>query len=82
MRMNTPARGSKGRLLVSPYAEEEVVLFELDDGSELAHYPVTGAVSALQPSAGFQYGLIVQRDANRVDALDSGLSREYHNDGL
>lgn len=71
---------TKGRLLVSPYAEEEVVLFELDDGSELAHYPVTGAVSALQPSADFQYGLIVQRDANRVDALDSGLSREYHND--
>ncbi len=71
---------TKGRLLVAAYNESEVVLHDLDDGDELAHYELDNPASAVYASADYRFGVVLQRDAGEVNAVDSGLIREYHDD--
>lgn len=72
---------TKGRLLISEYGHEEVAIFELDHGEELDHFHTTGGkVTALQASPDYRFGLVVQRDDNLINAIDSGLYSEYHDD--
>lgn len=74
------APSTKGRLVVSSQAEPEVMVYDLDDGEELAHYPMEHAVSAVYASANHRFALILQREGNQVNAIDAGFIREAHGD--
>ncbi|WP_051234561.1 hypothetical protein [Marinimicrobium agarilyticum] len=74
------APSSKGRLVISSHDEPEVMVYDLDDGEELAHYPMESAVSAVYASANHRFALVLQRDGNQVNAIDAGFIREAHGD--
>lgn len=71
---------TKGRLVISVQGEPEVMVYDLDDGEELAHYPFDSEVSAVYASANHRFALVLQRDVGQVNAIDAGFIRESHGD--
>lgn len=74
------APSTKGRLVISSHSEPEVMVYDLDDGEELAHYPMENDVSAVYASTNHRFALVLQRDGNQVNAIDAGFIREAHGD--
>lgn len=74
------APSTKGRLVISSQEEPEVMVYDLEDGEELAHYPMENAISAVYASANHRFALVLQRDGNQVNAIDAGFIREAHGD--
>lgn len=72
----------RGRLLISAAEDAQVSLLDLDDYEVLARFETTGIPSALYASPDQRYGLVIQRDADRVDAVDGGLWAEAHGDHM
>ncbi len=74
--------GTKGRLLISHKDEATVFAFDLDEESVLESFTLTDVANALYPAPGNRYGLIVQRNANLVNAIDGGVWEEDHGDHM
>lgn len=73
---------SSGRLAVYDTTAQALKVIDLDNGSELASLPLTGAVPSLYPVPGNRYTAVIQRNDNLVSFLDGGLYTEGHGDHL
>jgi len=73
---------SQGRLLISTKDQAKVSVIDINEKSVLQEVTVSEAPSALYSSPNNRYGFIIQRTADRVDVIDSGLWQEDHGDHL
>jgi hypothetical protein len=71
---------SQGRLLISVKDQAKVSVVGVNEKTVLHEISVSEAPSALYSSPNQRYGFIVQRTADRVDVIDSGLWQEDHGD--
>lgn len=76
----TPA--TKGRLLIADKDQSKVSVWEIADKQILAEYSVTDIASAIYASPSYRYGVVVQRNADKINIVDSGLFQEDHGDHL
>ena len=71
-----------GRLAVTESGSSEVRIVNLDDRSLLATFAMVGTPTALYPSSGNRYAVVVQRNDDNVSFIDGGLYTEDHVDHL
>ncbi|MGM8225958.1 hypothetical protein ACSV5M_05215 [Cellvibrio sp. ARAG 10.3] len=72
---------SGARLLVTqPGAHDHVLVFDLEEKTELANLHVEGNISGLYASPNNRYGIAVQGNAGIVNFIDSGVEWETHGD--
>lgn len=70
----------QGRLLVAIKDQPKVGIWDITGATLLEEYTLTEPASALYASPSYRYGFVIQRLANRVNVIDSGLSQEDHGD--
>jgi hypothetical protein len=68
---------SAGRLAVLT-ADDNAVIYDLDDGDELDRFSLTYASSTLSSSADYRYAVIASRSNDYVGFIDGGMWREDH----
>ncbi len=73
---------SDGRLAVYDSDAMVMKVLDLDDGSELESFAISGSTPRLYPVPGNRYTAVVQRDDNKVSFIDGGLYTEDHGDHL
>lgn len=71
---------SQGRLLVAIKDQPKVGIWDINEASLLEEFTLAEPASALYASPSYRYGFVIQRLANRVNVVDSGLSQEDHGD--
>lgn len=71
---------TQGRLLVAIKDQPKVGIWDINEATLLEEFTLTEPASALYASPSYQYGFVIQRTANRVNVIDSGLSQEDHGD--
>lgn len=71
---------TQGRLLVAIKDQPKVDIWDIKDATLLEEYTLNEPASALYASPSYRYGFVIQRLANRVNVIDSGLSQEDHGD--
>jgi hypothetical protein len=71
---------TQGRLLVAIKDLPKVGIWDIADAALLEEYTLTEPASGIYPSPDYRYGFIIQRTANLVNVIDSGLSQEDHGD--
>lgn len=72
---------SGARLLVTqPGEHDHVLVYDLEEKSELVNFHVEGNISGLYPSPSSRYGIAVQGAAGIVNFIDSGVEWEEHGD--
>ncbi|WP_019605819.1 hypothetical protein [Teredinibacter turnerae] len=71
-----------GRLVVTNASSAEAVVYALEDGTLLDSFTLLVAPSALYTSAGYRYGVLVDRNGDSVGFIDGGLWQEDHVDHL
>lgn len=71
---------TQGRLLVAIKDQPKVGIWDINEATLLEEYTLTEPASALYASPSYRYGFVIQRIANRVNVVDSGLSQEDHGD--
>lgn len=72
---------SGGRLLVTqPGAHDHVLVFDLEEKTEIVSLHVEGNISGLHASPSSRYGIAVQGTAGIVNFIDSGVEWEEHGD--
>ena len=71
---------TEGRLLVAIKDQPKVGIWDINEATLLEEYTLTEPASALYASPTYRYGFVIQRIANRVNVIDSGLSQEDHGD--
>lgn len=74
----TPA--TKGRLLISDKDLAKASVWEISEKQILQEYSLTAIASAVYASPSYRYGIVVQRTADKVNIIDSGLFQENHGD--
>lgn len=72
----------EGRLVVLNATMPEAAVFNLEDNSLLDAFALSSTPSALSASAGYRYGILVDRSGDSVGFLDGGLWQEDHVDHL
>jgi len=73
---------TQGRLLISTKDQAKISVVDINEKSVLQEITVSETPSALYASPNNRYGFVVQRTADRVDVIDSGLWQEDHADHL
>lgn len=71
---------NQGRLLVAIKDQPKAGIWDIDKAELLEEYTLTEPASALYASPSYRYGFVIQRLANQVNVIDSGLSQEDHGD--
>lgn len=71
-----------GRLATYDSDASAVKIIDLDDGSLLGEFPLTGVAPSLYASPGLRYAVVIQRNDNLVSFIDGGLYQEDHGDHL
>jgi len=71
---------NQGRLLVAIKDQPKVGIWDITEATLLEEFTLTEPASALYASPSYRYGFVIQRLANRVNVIDSGLSQEDHGD--
>lgn len=71
---------NQGRLLVALKDQPKVGIWDITEASLLEEFTLTEPASALYASPSHRYGFIIQRTANLVNVVDSGLYQEDHGD--
>lgn len=71
-----------GRLVISNATGAEALIYNLEDNSLINAFELVSVPSALYASAGYRYGILVDRAGNTVNFLDGGLWQEDHVDHL
>lgn len=73
---------TQGRLLISTKDQAKVSVVDINEKTILHEVTLSETPSALYASPNYRYGFAVQRTADRVDVIDSGLWQEDHADHL
>ncbi|MBK8186441.1 MAG: hypothetical protein IPK77_03905 [Cellvibrio sp.] len=76
----TPA--TKGRLLIADKDAAKVSIWEIAEKQSLAEYTLSDVASAVYASPTYRYGIITQRNVDKVNVIDSGLFQEDHGDHM
>lgn len=76
------AHEGHGRLIVTNASNAEAHIYDLDDRSLIDSFGLTSVPSALYTSAGYRYGVLVDRDGDTVNFIDGGVWQEDHVDHL
>src|SRR5690606_20775011 len=71
---------TQGRLLISLKDQPKVSIIDINEKTLLEEFALHEAPSALYASPSYRYGYVVQRTADLVNVIDSGLSQEDHGD--
>lgn len=71
---------TQGRLLIALKDQPKVGIWDINEGALLEEFTLAEPASALYASPSYRYGFVVQRTADRVNLVDSGLSQEEHGD--
>ncbi len=71
---------TQGRLLVATKDQPKVSIWDIKKAELLEEYTLTEPASAVYASPSYRYGFVIQRTANRVNVIDSGLSQQDHGD--
>lgn len=71
---------TQGRLLIAVKDQPKVGIWDIAEGSLLEEFTLTEPANALYASPSYRYGFVIQRTANLVNVVDSGLSQEDHGD--
>src|SRR5690606_202273 len=71
---------TQGRLLISVKDQAKVSIIDIKGKELLEEFTLTEAPSALYASPSYRYGYLVQRSADLINVIDSGLSQEDHGD--
>lgn len=71
---------TQGRLLISIKDQAKVSIIDIKGNELLEEFTLSEAPSALYASPSYRYGYVVQRTADLVNVIDSGLSQEDHGD--
>lgn len=69
-----------GRLLVLKPNEVQAEVFDLADNDSLATIDLDALPSAVYASPGYRYGVLIERNEDRVGFVDGGLWQEPHDD--
>lgn len=77
---STPA--TKGRLLIADKDQAKASIWEISEKQILEEYSLTAVASAVYSSSTYRYGFVVQRTADKVNLIDSGLFQEDHGDHM
>lgn len=77
---DTPA--TKGRLLIADKDAAKVSIWEIAEKQVLAEYTLSDVASAVYSSPTYRYGIIPQRNLDKVNVIDSGLFQEDHGDHM
>lgn len=71
---------TQGRLLISTQNQAKVSIIDIKDQTLLEEFTLTESPSAVYASPSYRYGYVIQRTADQVNVIDSGLSQEDHGD--
>ncbi len=71
---------TQGRLLISIKDQAKASIVDVKDKTLLEEFTFTEAPSAIYASPSYRYGYVIQRTADLVNVIDSGLSQEDHGD--
>jgi hypothetical protein len=71
---------TQGRLLISIKDQAKVSIIDIKGKELLEEFTLREAPSALYASPSYRYGYVVQRTADLVNVIDSGLSQADHGD--
>jgi len=71
-----------GRLVLINASGTEAAVYELEEGALLSSFNLPAEPSALYASAGYRYGVLVNRNGDSVGFIDGGLWQEDHVDHL
>lgn len=71
---------TQGRLLISAKDQAKVSIIDIKEKQLLEEFTFTEAPSAIYASPSYRYGYVIQRTADLVNVIDSGLSQEDHGD--
>lgn len=71
---------TQGRLLISIKDQAKASIIDINEKELLEEFTFTEAPSAIYASPSYRYGYVIQRTADLVNVIDSGLSQEDHGD--
>lgn len=71
---------TQGRLLISTKDQAKVSIIDINEKALLEEFTLIEAPSAIYASPSYRYGYVIQRTADLVNVIDSGLSQEDHGD--
>ncbi len=71
---------TQGRLLVAVKDQPKIGIWDIRAAALLEEYTLNEPASALYASPSHRYGFVIQRTADLVNAVDSGLSQDDHGD--
>lgn len=73
---------TKGRLLIADKDFPKASIWEISDKQMLAEYTLNDIASAVYSSPTYRYGIIPQRNSDKINAIDGGLFQEDHGDHM
>ncbi|HWV15787.1 MAG TPA: hypothetical protein VN030_10165 [Cellvibrio sp.] len=75
-----PAASGARLLITKPGAQDNVLVFDLDENKKIAEVSVAGTISGLYASPSYRYAIATQGTAGIVNFIDSGVEWESHGD--
>lgn len=72
----------EGRLLITSASSAEASIYDLENNRLLNSFSLSSTPTALAVSAGYRYGVLVDRGRDTVNFIDGGLWQEDHIDHL